>query len=1184
MVKNFDWRNRHGANRLGSKYYDNDITGTGWMTKAKDQGMCGSCYAFGPIGALEGYINLYFNQHLDFNLSEQEIVCFSQESNGCDGGSPPFVFLYLHDPGVKTENCFPYYATGDQATCISLNNQCNADTVVKIDNYHFIQPSESTEIMKKLITNGPLSVTFTPQKGSNHNVVLTGYIVDPVDLSIIWIFKNSKGPNYGENGFEYAKIALKPPKTYISGAITVICSIPPARQWHDYDEDGYYYWGIGEKPFDCPGEKDEEDCDDSNPMLGPYDTETFYCECLLDYIPTPEHISSNTTWSENISINRDIVIDSSVTLTITDTVLFAPETKLIVLPGATLEIDGGTLTKACTENWQGIEVWGNPEESQFYEESQGRVLISNNGSIQNAITGIVTGKKVIGNYIQGFEGGLIIAREALFLNNNTSIEFHPYQNIHPFIPEHEENNFSYFTKCMFETDYIAFLEYGLPGVQVSLEGVKGVEFYGCSFKYNHTELDANLMALTEDNIGIYANDADVWVLPGYEYPDPMYEPCGEGCYELIPCSFDNLWYGIKAFNGGDNRRFYVDKAIFNNNNAGIYLSGYQQPTIISDTFMTIAAHMTNFQDDPFVGGIYMEDCSGYHVEGNLFTGNYVPGSASFYWTMGIYIKNSGTEDNEIYNNYFSHLHGGIVAEGKNRGPGTGLCNKCNDMNTNLNDFLVWKSGRENGTPEHGIKVSQGSYDLIVTAPAGNTFTYDTLPAHDYGGRDKLYFNYFNDALPFTYIHHQKQEDPLTYPLDSNYTYEKITRYEQQLLVYDSLSACPSNLGNNNYKSGYDPRLEMTFAEGYINQYRNLLDLLVDGGNTDELNFEVMTSMPNEALEMRQQLLDESPYLSDTVMKQAIYKEDVLPSAMLRDVLTANPQSAKSQDVLQSLNDRFDPLPDYMIEEIMQGREYLGAKEILESKLGYWQQIRAKAKNQLIRKFLSDTTILNPYDSLIALYENETDIPSKYRLAFCYFNNHQPEEALNLLDEIPSTYELSTYQNAVHQDYKNYFSVLKTMHDSTWSAGQIDSLSVNTLHEIMNNGYPLISGYARGLLVKGNFIDYTEQVYFPTNIKSYPEYHFTPHEVIVEKEDHLKLFPNPAWDYVIVYYNTSEYEMNGKLIMYDVNGKIIKTIVLSNQLNQSTISFKNLPNGVYMISLFVDDNLIESKKITKVGNK
>jgi len=379
-------------------------------------------------------------------------------------------------------------------------------------------------------------------------------------------------------------------------------------------------------------------------------------------------------------------------------------------------------------------------------------------------------------------------------------------------------------------------------------------------------------------------------------------------------------------------------------------------------------------------------------------------------------------------------------------------------------------------------------------------------------------------------------------------------------------------------------IAMTFTQGYINQYRNLLNLLVDGGSTEGLNFDIWTSIPDDALDNRQQLMDDSPYLSDTVMKQAIYKEDVLPNAMIRDVLTANPQSAKSRGVLQSLDNRFDPMPDYMMAEIMQGRNYLGAKEMLESKLGYWQQIRTNAKNQLIRKFLSDTTIVNSYDSLIALYESETDLQSKYRLAFCYVNNDQMDEALGTLNDILSTFTLDEYQTAIHQDYENYFSILKMMHDSNRSAAQLDSSSVSTLHSIMDDEYPLISGYARGLLMKGHFINYIEKVYFPPYAKSYQAYHFTSPKPKATKKDHLRVFPNPSWDYVIVYYNTTDSKVNGKLVMNDMNGKLIKSIELPDQLNQTTISLSDLPNGIYMISLSTNDKLVESKKINKCGNK
>jgi len=275
---------------------------------------------------------------------------------------------------------------------------------------------------------------------------------------------------------------------------------------------------------------------------------------------------------------------------------------------------------------------------------------------------------------------------------------------------------------------------------------------------------------------------------------------------------------------------------------------------------------------------------------------------------------------------------------------------------------------------------------------------------------------------------------------------------------------------------------------------------------------------------------------------------------------------------------------YIITDIMQGRTYLGAKEILESKLGYWQQIRAKAKNRLITEFLSDTTISNPYDSLIALYESETDLQSKYRLAFCYFNNDQVNEALGTLNDIPSTFTLDEYQTAIHQDYEDYLSILKMMHDSTWHAAQLDSSSVSTLHSIMDDEYPLISGFAKGLLMKGHFINYVEKVYFPSDAKSYQAYHFTSPKPEATKKDHLRVFPNPSWDYVIVYYNITDSKVNGKLVMNDMNGKLIKMIELPDQLNQMTISLSDLPNGIYMLSLFANNKLVESEKINKSGNK
>jgi len=58
-VDEFDWRNRHGIN---------------WNTSVKYQSSCGSCWAVGAVGAVEGLVNLYYNQKLDLDLSEQQMI------------------------------------------------------------------------------------------------------------------------------------------------------------------------------------------------------------------------------------------------------------------------------------------------------------------------------------------------------------------------------------------------------------------------------------------------------------------------------------------------------------------------------------------------------------------------------------------------------------------------------------------------------------------------------------------------------------------------------------------------------------------------------------------------------------------------------------------------------------------------------------------------------------------------------------------------------------------------------------------------------------------------------------------------------------------------------------------------------------------------------------------------------
>jgi hypothetical protein len=59
LVWNFDWRDRHGANDSLSPYWNGDFQNTGWLTRAKQQGSCQSCWAFASVGLTEALANLY---------------------------------------------------------------------------------------------------------------------------------------------------------------------------------------------------------------------------------------------------------------------------------------------------------------------------------------------------------------------------------------------------------------------------------------------------------------------------------------------------------------------------------------------------------------------------------------------------------------------------------------------------------------------------------------------------------------------------------------------------------------------------------------------------------------------------------------------------------------------------------------------------------------------------------------------------------------------------------------------------------------------------------------------------------------------------------------------------------------------------------------------------------------------
>merc|ERR1712226_122490 len=151
---------------------DVDWVSKGAVTPVKDQGRCGSCWAFSATAAIESYAKLSGKYGLEV-LSAQQINSCDKRDGGCNGGNTETAYEYVKGAGgIEKNSDYPYTSGGGSTGSCKFQS---SKIAVTISGYHSVSRGESA--LKNALNDGPASLCFWLLHGNLTEVVFWSVVI-----------------------------------------------------------------------------------------------------------------------------------------------------------------------------------------------------------------------------------------------------------------------------------------------------------------------------------------------------------------------------------------------------------------------------------------------------------------------------------------------------------------------------------------------------------------------------------------------------------------------------------------------------------------------------------------------------------------------------------------------------------------------------------------------------------------------------------------------------------------------------------------------------------------------------------------------------------------------------------------------------------------------------------------------
>ena len=868
----------------------------------------------------------------------------------------------------------------------------------------------------------------------------------------------------------------------------------------------------------------------------------------------------------------DLVVPSGITLTINGTVKFAEGKSLIIEPGGKVVLDGGTLTAdfACNggTSWEGIQVRGNANLPQS-PLNQGVFIAQNTATISHARTAISNVGWGGNDFLWGTQGGIIDCYHTTFLNNKRDIQLISY---HDFIGNYEKDYKAKFVECSFKRDQ-AYAQQDLTAA-VSMWDVVGPAFYGCTFDVSNLNYTGN----PEDIKGIYSLQS-------------AFRTDRKGSTNT-PTKFTGYYKAVHAENMCKADKFVVMQYTeFIDNLYGAHLLKTANARILFNYFEPSGALTSSADNISY--GLYLDESSGYTFMENTFFG---PNGTS----AGAVAKNNRTSPNRVYRNKFSGLNFGMQALDANRNNdgSTGLEFRCN--NFGQNGLAGNIPGERNGldisvrnttqpdptvpVQEYGVKQDQGLF--FDPAPAGfinkpenlanNRFTSVLGLNYNFANQLNMYppnqINYFFDpnGLPGN-MTPNPTDDPYVVELDNDLD-----------VVYDlhCLAEVNEN-GNPTNPVGVLHGL-LVQAEAALTGKRNQYAQLLNGGNTPELEADILLAGLPEYQALYVDLITMSPFVDLPQIIDLIHKTD-FPEMPLRNIILANPHATRDAEVWDALLNRTPAVSQQTLLDIEAGQQTLTTRDILLGQIGYHATAAQYHAQDLLYHYATDSAYWDT-DSLHSLLQNRKALPFVLMRAEYYLNRGNYTALNNLWQTIDATW-YSEGDLLALPHWQNYYSTLAMAFANGQRYANLSTATRTTLQNQMA-GAPSGVWHAINSVLKP--YGQGDNTYVEPVVTTAPDYKraITPNRPDVSTAD-FRVYPNPAKDYIEVKWDWFALGLDRSFTIEFItaNGTLSNIIEVNDwQNNILVVRTEKLIAGFYTIR-FVDGfgNSLKTAKVTIIKN-